>query len=241
MIINLKYDPSRITNAMKEVWGVLTPSQQNLFLKYMQVQKYRKNELIYRQGESPQNLLCLISGKVKIYSEGDESGSLGIGGRCIINRVLRPVQYFGYRAFIAGGPYVTAAAAFEEATVVAIPMQVVEEVLSVNVSLCRFFMKHLAVDLGMADCRVVSLTQKHVRGRLADTLLSLYNIYGVESDGVTLNLKISREDIAGLSNMTTSNAIRTLSNFKDEGVVEICGKQIRLLSVSELQRISRHG
>ena len=185
-------------------------------------------------GDEPKEMMCLLKGKVKISKDG-------VGGRSQIIRMIKPVQYFGYRAFIAGGPYVTAAAAFEEATVVAIPMQVVEEVFSVNVSLCRFFMKHLAVDLGMADCRVVSLTQKHVRGRLADTLLSLYNIYGVESDGVTLNLKISREDIAGLSNMTTSNAIRTLSNFKDEGVVEICGKQIRLLSVSELQRISRHG
>ena len=110
-----------------------------------------------------------------------------------------------------------------------------------NVNLCRFFVKALAVDLGVADRRMVSLTQKHVRGRLADTLLELIDTYGFEAGGDTLDLKLSREDLADLSNMTTSNAIRTLSSFVEEGLIEVQGRTIRFLNIGEIRRISQYG
>lgn len=99
----------------------------------------------------------------------------------------------------------------------------------------------MAVDLGKADQRIVSITQKHVRGRMAETLLELLDVYGYDGDGQTLDLHITREDMANLSNMTTSNAIRTLSTFADEGLVEINGKFIKLLDVDAIQRISDIG
>lgn len=102
-------------------------------------------------------------------------------------------------------------------------------------------MHALAADLGKADQRVVSITQKHVRGRLAETLLDLLDVYGYGNDGETLDLRITREDMANLSNMTTSNAIRTLSAFADEGLVEVHGRFIKLIDVEALQSISNNG
>lgn len=99
----------------------------------------------------------------------------------------------------------------------------------------------MAVDLGKADQRIVSITQKHVRGRMAETLLDLLDVYGYDGDGQTLDLHITREDMANLSNMTTSNAIRTLSTFANEGLIEIDGKFIKLLDVDAIQRISDIG
>ena len=99
----------------------------------------------------------------------------------------------------------------------------------------------LAVDLGKADQRIVSITQKHIRGRLAETLLDLLDVYGYGNDGETLDLHITREDMANLSNMTTSNAIRTLSTFASEGLVEVHGRYIKLLDVAALQQISDNG
>uniref|UniRef100_UPI004027A7C6 Crp/Fnr family transcriptional regulator n=1 Tax=Alloprevotella sp. TaxID=1872471 RepID=UPI004027A7C6 len=96
-------------------------------------------------------------------------------------------------------------------------------------------------DLGKADQRIVSITQKHVRGRMAETLLDMLDIYGYDTDKQTLNLHITREDMANLSNMTTSNAIRTLSMFSDEGLIDVHGRCIKLLDVDALQRISDNG
>lgn len=229
-----KFDTLVAVRAMKNVWDILTTDERKLFASVLQVERYKKNELIYNEGDSPDRLLCLLSGKVKIYRDG-------VGGRFLINRVLRPVQYFGYRASMANEPYVTAAAAFEESVIISVPMQTVYQVLQYNNDLCQFFIKELAVDLGLSDKRIVSITQKHVRGRLAEALLSLLDVYGLDSDGKTLDLHISREDLANMSNMTTSNAIRTLSNFVDEGVLEVHGRLITFLDMPALKRISENG
>lgn len=228
------FDTLVAAHSMKNVWEVLSEDERALFVSSLRVERYKKNELIYREGDLPERLLCLHSGKVKIFRDG-------VGGRFLINRVLRPVQYFGYRASMANEPYVTAAAAFEESTIISVPMNVVYEVLKTNSKLGMFFIRELATDLGVADKRIVSITQKHVRGRLAEALLSLLDIYGVDSDGQTLDLHISREDLANLSNMTTSNAIRTLSIFADEGLLEVRGRYIKFLDVKALQRISENG
>ena len=89
--------------------------------------------------------------------------------------------------------------------------------------------------------RTVSLTQKHIRGRLAEALLELRDKYGLESDGATLSIYLSREDLANLSNMTTSNAIRTLSSFTHEELIATDGRKIKLLQPERLMNISIYG
>jgi CRP-like cAMP-binding protein len=76
---------------------------------------------------------------------------------------------------------------------------------------------------------------------LAESLLLLKDKYGVENDGTTLRVYLSREDIANLSNMTTSNAIRTLSNFASERVIAIDGRKIKILDANRLERVSKLG
>ena len=95
--------------------------------------------------------------------------------------------------------------------------------------------------LGDADTLTVNLTQKHLRGRLAEALVALKDKYGVEEDGATLSIYMSREDMACMSNMTTSNAIRTLSAFATEHLVAIDGKKIKILEDNKLRNISQMG
>lgn len=223
-----------IEKRLHELWELLSEAEQSEFIAFSSVYSYRKNETIYSEGESPDHLLCLLEGKVKIYRDG-------VGGRSQIIRLMRPGQYFGYRASLAQEPYVTAAAAFEASLVCSIPMRVVKKAMVENNGLSAFFIKELAVDLGLSDSRTVSLTQKHIRGRLAESLLFLKNTYGLEEDGQTLAICLSREDLANLSNMTTSNAIRTLSCFAEERVIAVEGRRIGLLDEDKLRRISRIG
>jgi CRP-like cAMP-binding protein len=76
---------------------------------------------------------------------------------------------------------------------------------------------------------------------LAESLLFLKESYGLEEDGSTLSIYLSREDLANLSNMTTSNAIRTLSAFASEKLVAIDGRKIKFINIAELEKISKIG
>ena len=216
------------------IYDLLDETQRDTLTKHLVVQSYKKNEKIYDEGDVPSYLMCLVSGKVKIYKEG-------VGGRTQIMRVIKPVEYFGYRAAFASQNYVTAAAAFEPSVIVKIPIGTILHLVMENTHLCWFFIERLAVDLGKADERTVNLTQKHIRGRLAESLLFLKESYGLEEDGSTLSIYLSREDLANLSNMTTSNAIRTLSNFAAEHIIAIDGRKIKLIDEQKLEKISRIG
>lgn len=225
---------AEITTALADMWTLLTPEQQDLVAKHLEVRKYKKNQSIYAEGERPSHLLCLLDGKVKIYREG-------VCGRSQIMRIIKPVEYFGYRAYFAEERFVTSAAAFEASIVCWIPMSIIRELVTENNKLAMFFIKMLAVDLGISDERTVNLTQKHIRGRLAESLIFLKETYGLEEDGATISIFLSREDLANLSNMTTSNAIRTLSNFAAEKLIAIDGRKIKIIDEVELEKISRIG
>ena len=156
-------------------------------------------------------------------------------------RVLKTKEYFAYRAFFAEGNFVTAASAFEPCTICLIPMPAIMKLIKDNSELALFFIRQLSIDLGISDERTVNLTQKHIRGRLAESLLFLKDTYGVEEDESTLSIYLSREDLANLSNMTTSNAIRTLSNFATEKLITIDGRKIKIIDEEKLKKISKIG
>jgi len=223
-----------VLEKLPDLDGALSPEERELILSKMQVRAYRKNETIYQEGDIPSHLLCLISGKVKIYKDG-------VGGRAQIVRVVNAVEYFGYRAAFSDENYVTAAAAFEPSVIASIPIGLIRQLTMRNPQLAWFFVRRLAIALGKSDARTVNLTQKHIRGRLAESLLFLKESYGMEEDGQTLSACLSREDMANLSNMTTSNAIRTLSTFAQEKLININGRKIKLLNEPALQKISRMG
>jgi CRP-like cAMP-binding protein len=221
------------STSLIDVWRLLNKQERELLRENAIIQHFKKNQKIYSEGENPQYLMCLLKGKVKICKDG-------VGGRSQIIRVIRPMQYFSYRAYFAGEDYQTDAMAFEASIVCLVPLPLVGDLFRNNFNLCRFFLKQLAVDLGIADARTVNLTQKHVRGRLAEALVFLIENYGLEDDK-TVNIYLAREDLANLSNMTTSNAIRTLSTFVTEKVIVLDGRKIKILDEEKLRKISLLG
>ena len=223
-----------ISSSLSEVWRVLTEQERELLRANSAIQNFRRNEMIYCEGDEPKDMMCLLKGKVKISKQG-------VGGRSQIIRMIRPIQYFAYRAYFAKEKYLTDASAFEMSTVCIIPMTIAEALIRSNTNLAIFFIRQLSVDLGVADERTVNLTQKHIRGRLAESLLFLRDSYGLEEDGATISIYLSREDLANLSNMTTSNAIRTLSTFVSEHIIVLDGRKIKIIDEDRLRKVSRLG
>jgi len=223
-----------LSASLAEVWRILTEQEREILRTNSMIQHFKRNERIYREGDEPSNVMCLLKGKVKISKRG-------VGGRNQIIRMIKPIQYFAYRAYFAREPYLTDAYAFEASKVCIIPMTIVESIIQANSNLAMFFIRQLSVDLGIADERTVNLTQKHLRGRLADSLLFLKDSYGLEEDQATIGISISREDLANLSNMTTSNAIRTLSTFVSERIITLVRRKVKIIDEERLRRISRMG
>ncbi len=233
-MVKINLSDINIPELIADMWSPLNEEQREFLSNHFTLQNYKKNEVIYCEGETPTSLMCLLTGKVKIHKDG-------VGGRSQIIRMIKPVEYFGYRAYFAKEDYVTAATAFEPSIICLIPMTAIMTLVTQNNNLAMFFIKQLSIDLGIADERTVNLTQKHIRGRLAESLLFLKESYGLEEDGSTLSIYLSREDLANLSNMTTSNAIRTLSQFATERLITIDGRKIKIIDEEKLKKISKIG
>ncbi len=120
-------------------------------------------------------------------------------------------------------------------------MDLVKDLIQHNIKLAWFFIHELSRNLGGSDTKIVNLTQKHIRGRLAEALIALQESYGYEDDGATLRIYMAREDLANLSNMTTSNAIRTLSGFVNEKILIVDGRRIKIMNEAALRKISKFG
>ena len=219
---------------LNPIWSVLTESEREWLSERVNVIQLAKNTIIHSEGDKAEHMWTLATGKVRIYKEG-------VGQRAQIIRLLKAQDLFGFRAVIAGDTYTSYASAFEPCKIFQVEATDFMYLLRKNNRFCFEVMTALARDLAVSEIQTVNLTQKHIRGRLAEALLTIRRNYGLDEDGVTLALRISREDLANMSNMTTSNAIRTLSQFAQEDLIAVDGRHIRILDEDALKKVSRIG
>jgi CRP/FNR family transcriptional regulator, polysaccharide utilization system transcription regulator len=212
----------------------LSQTDKEVLNQHHLVVNFGKRDTILSQGSKPKGLICLVSGKAKIFK-------IGAGNREQIIKMLRPLSFINYRSLFSDNYYPFSVVAIEESAIVIFEKQALSRLLKQNAELAVKFLKVVSEDLLFSNNRLVSLTQKHVRGRLAESLLLLRDTYGVEADGKTLRVMLSREDIAHFSNMTTSNAIRTLSGMVSEKILDIQGRKLMILNPQKLEAISESG
>ena len=219
---------------LNPVWNYLTPDEKIFIDGHTVTRHFRKNETIYNEGDPTNHVVMVVRGTVRL-------GKEGVGQRLQIIRLLKSFDTFGYRSAIAGDCHSTSATALEPTILYYVERDAFLDVIQKNITFCYAVLVAMSKDLGISESQTVSLTQKHIRGRLAETLISLKKTYGLEGDGATIAMYMAREDLANMSNMTTSNAIRTLSQFASEGLINLDGRKIKLLDEEELTRISRMG
>ena len=213
-----------------DLWYPLLDHEKDLISRSIDIRHYNKNDIIYRIGDPTLYIMYVMEGRVKIYRNTDD-------GRPKIIRIFCDKQFFSYRAFFAGDAYTTNCIAIDDSKIITFPTNVIARLVDGNKTIMRYFFKELAKGLGMSDYRIVSIAQKHLRGRLAETLLFLSKSFGTDSSG-WIHGKITRSDMANLANMTTSNAIRTLAEFRREGIIETDGKKIKIREPEKLVFIS---
>lgn len=217
------------------LWELLQTDEERVALLLgARLHQIESRQRIFSEGEPVESFFYLHSGKAIMVRSG-------VSGRLHVSRLVRPGQFFGVRPYFAHKDTQATATTLEDSEVLCISVDTVRFLLERNTEVCRFFLELIATELELAEERMITLTQKHIRGRLAETLLLLARYYGYDSDGATLGVCLSRSDLATLSNMTTSNAIRTLSQFATERLVALDGRRIRIIDPAALEEVSRHG
>lgn len=159
-------DNKEILEKISDLCKPLTPEQREYLTENLTVYTFRKNEAIYSEGEFPTQLMCLLSGKVKIFKNG-------VSGRNQIIRVIKPVEYFAYRAYFAHQEFLTAAAAFEASTIAMIPMTTITKLVSSNNDLAWFIHQTIICRFGYSRRTYGQLDSKTYTG----TVGRVYSVF----------------------------------------------------------------
>lgn len=192
---------------------------------------YKKGSVVFNEGQNPYGLYCVNKGKVKVFQTGNE-------GKEQIVRLAKEGDILGYRALLSGDRYSCSAEVLEESSVCFIPKEIFFKLIDSDGPLSLEIMKLLSKDLRKAEHKITDLAQKPVRERMAEALLFLKETYGFEDDGFTLNVVLSREDLANIVGTATETAIRLLSEFKSDGMVSQNGKKIQINNLNRLVQVA---
>ena len=185
--------------------------------------QYKKGQTLFLQGNHPQGLYCINSGKIKISKIGPE-------GKESIVRIAAPGDVLGHRSLFSNEAYAATATVIEDATICFLEKKLIHKTLQMEPSVALKLIQKLSKAMGEAEDRGASLAQKSVKARLAELLLSLKNKHGVDENGrIRLDIKLSREEMASMVGTANETVIRFMSDFKSEGLIAQEGKIIYIL------------
>ena len=194
---------------------------------------YKKGKVVFYEGNQAYGLYCVFSGRIKLYKTG-------VDGKQQIVRIAGPGDLLGYRSLFAQEPYHATAEALEEATICCIDKNAFFPVLAKNPTLAINIIKKLSKELRAAEDLATSIAQRSVRERMAELLLMLKETYGKPGKkGVRINLELSREEMAEMIGITQETAIRLLSEFKQDGLIDVQDRSITILKPDVLLETAR--
>lgn len=189
---------------------------------------YKKGHTIFFQGNPPYGLYCVNSGKIKVSKIGND-------GKESIIRIASGGDVLGHRSLFSNENYTATATVIEEAAICFIDKKFIYQAVHDEPTIALQLIQKLSKEMGSAESKSASMTQKNVRERLAELFLMLRKTYGVEEEGrIRLDIKLTREEIASMVGTANETVIRFISEFKDEGLIEQEGKSIFILNEAKL-------
>jgi len=193
------------------------------------IRTYRKKENIYTEGGYPRGILFVVKGKVKTYKTHEQ-------GKELITGLYKDGDFFGYLAMLEEGKYTDSATTLEDSEICMIPKDDFYSLVYKNAEVSRKFIKMLSDNLQEKEEQLIKLAYNSVRKRVAESLVTLYDRYKKE-DEQKFSMNISREDLANLAGTATETTIRTLRDFKEDGLIEIKGGTIAVINYDKLAKM----
>jgi CRP-like cAMP-binding protein len=190
----------------------------------------KKGNPIFEEGETLKGIFCIKDGVCKL-------SKLSSNGKDQIVKLGKPGELLGQRSMISDEVANLSAVALEDMEVCFIPKSEILSFFNDNNEFSMNVMKAICGDLKEADDHMVSMAQKTVKERLAETLIYLNDTFGKNEDG-SLHIQLSREELAGMIGTATESCIRLLSDFNKLGLIELVGKKIVLKDIHTLKKMS---
>jgi len=188
----------------------------------------KKGEPIFEEGENVNGIFCVKDGVCKL-------SKLSPNGKDQIVKLVSKGELLGQRSMISDEPVNLSAIALEDMEVCFIPKSEIMGLFNQNNNFSMNVMRAICGDLKEADDHMVTMAQKTVKERLAETLLYLKDTFGTNDDQ-SLKTQLSREELASMIGTATESCIRLLSDFNKNGLIEIKGKKIYLKDIPKLKR-----
>jgi len=191
---------------------------------------YKRGDILYNEGNRISGFYCIHSGIIKVFKTG-------IDGKEQIIRFARKGEIIAYRSVLSNEPACTSAKVVEDCHVCFIPSELLIQFVKTNPSFSFEIVKLTCHELAEANSYITDIAQKTVRERLAEVLLQLVNDFGIDEQKY-LRISLTREELANIVGTATESVIRLLSEFKQDRIIELNGRRIKVLDVKSLQKIS---
>lgn len=191
---------------------------------------YKKGSIIYREGSRLTGFYCVTRGIVKIFKTG-------IDGKEQIIRFAKRGEIIAYRSLLSEESACTTAKVIEEAVLCHIPYQTLQFLIQANWQFSHHMLQIVCKELREANDFITDIAQKTVRERLAEVLLLLKDSFNLDNTN-TLQISLTREELANIVGTATESVIRLLSEFKQDKLIELQGRKIKLLDVKALSRVA---
>lgn len=192
---------------------------------------FKAGEIIRKQGTYMSHVISITSGLAKLYIEGR-------GNTNTIMRIVKPTNFIGGPAIYLDQIHHFTVAAVMETSVCFIDLNVFRKLLDTNKAFSEAFLKDFSRNVVSIYYRLIDLTNKQIPGRMADTLLDLFENVFVSN---SFRLILTKHDLANLSAMSTDSANRILKEFHNEGIIQLSKNEVSLINKDALTRISKTG
>jgi CRP-like cAMP-binding protein/CheY-like chemotaxis protein len=195
--------------------------------KDKKIKSVKKKSLLFSEGDSPLNIFFIKKGTVKIFKSHAE-------GKELILSMQKAGDFFGFESILENRQYEESAEAMEDTEIITIPRHDFLTLINGHPDVSLSFIKMLSKKVSDKEKQLLGLAYNTVRQRTAETILKISGIKGTEE-----KISISREDLAKMVGTAPESVIRVLSDFKEEGLIEIESGKIKIQKPDKLEKIIR--
>ena len=200
----------------------------NYFIENVEEFSFQPNDMIYNEGDNSNYVYLINTGVVKTYKIDEQ-------GKELITSINKENDFFGFTSFTHNINYKESAAAIENVTTFRLTKNELQHLLEKNHFLTLELIDYLSDNVSEIKEHLLEMAYSSVR----NVKIMLRNAFRSKKikKSPTDNPKISRSDLASIAGIATETFIRTLSDFKKEGIIEIVGRNIKIINIDKLKKI----
>jgi CRP-like cAMP-binding protein len=199
-----------------------------LDLEQRDIHQYRKRQMLYMEGQRPAFLYYVVAGKLKVYRIYPD-------GKEFITLLAGPGDLIGYGSLLQDGNYQDNAQALEDAAIMLVSRQEFFQLMAADHRVAQYFIDLLARDVKAQEYSLINLAYNSLRKRVANGLLQLSARFPGENGDSAIG--ISRDNLSHFIGSATESLTRTLSDFRNEQLIDVREGRIYILNKDKLKRL----